>query len=277
MIMIKRITKTSIVIILFVCIYVLTIYFFQNKFLFEPNTNYKTPQETNTPMFQENPMIVADGTQIMTWYFEGDKDKPLLLFFHGNSGQIAKFTPSLVSLTKEGYSIAIMEYRGFGNTKGKISQKNTFSDAVEFYNYYKSKTENKIIFYGYSFGCAVAIGLTQYKTPDAIILTAPFTSFYQEVKDKFYVPFAYCFIKDKYHSDEYIKNVNCPVLFIHGKKDMLINHKHSQKLYDLVTIMDKHLVLVDDIDHHNIFFKEINNPIIIEWLENNFKLEQQTN
>lgn len=254
---------------IFICVlYVSVIYFFQDKFLFEPETNYKTPQDINTPEFMEKPLIVKDKTQIMTWFFQGDKDKPLILFFHGNSGQLSKYSRILTKFTQNKYSVAMPEYRSFGNTKGKLTQENVFSDAIEFYDYYKNKTHNKIIFYGYSFGCSVAIGLSQFRKPDGIILTAPFVSLYQEVKDKYYIPFAYYFLKDKYHSDNYIKSLSVPTLFIHGKKDSLISYTHSKKLFELSPSKEKEIYLLEDVNHHDIFFKGENIQIIQDWLKN---------
>ena len=119
----------------------------------------------------------------MTWYFEGDKNKPLILYFHGNTGLMARFTPAITGLTNEGYSVAMIEYRGFGNTKGKISQETSFSDAIVFYDHYTNKTDKKIIFYGYSFGCAFAMGLTQYRNPDGIILKHLFHLFIKKLKN----------------------------------------------------------------------------------------------
>lgn len=262
----RKLKKILLFVVIFCIIYFSVLYFFQDNFLFGPDTKYKTPQEAGFDMFVENPITAKDGTQVMTWYFEGDKDKPLLLYFHGNTGLMARFAPAITKLTNEGYSVAMIEYRGFGNTKGKISQETSFSDAVKFYDYYKNKTDNKIIFYGYSFGCAFAMGLTQYREPDGIILTAPFSSLYQEVKE-YPVPLAFFILKDKYPSDEYIKNIKCPILIIHGKKDKLIDSSHSQRLFDLAPVKDKSIFFIADVNHHDIYFKEINNPIILDWLQ----------
>lgn len=254
-------------VVFFVVLYFSVLYFFQINFLFGPDKKYKSPKDAGFEMFTEEVITAKDGTQVMTWYFEGDEDKPLILFFHGNTGLMARFTPAVTKITDEGYSVAMIEYRGFGNTKGKISQEKIFSDAVSFYDYYKNKkTDKKIIFYGYSFGCAFAMGLTQYREPDGIILTAPFSSLYQEVKE-FPVPFAYLVLKDKYPSDEYIKNIKCPLLIIHGTHDKLIDSSHSKRLFDSAPVKDKNIFFVGNVNHHDIFFKEKNNPIILEWLQ----------
>ena len=264
----KKIFRIISTLILIYAVYFGVLYFFQTNFLFSPYGKYKNPVESGNEIFKEDVITASDGTRIMTWFFEGDKDKPLLLYFHGNTGQIARFAPAMKKIAKAGYSIAMIEYRGFGNTKGKISQAAEFSDAVSFFDYYKHKTNKKIILYGYSFGCAFALGLTQYRNPDGIILTAPFSSLYQEVKE-YPVPFAYLVLKDKYPSDEYIKNIKCPILIMHGLDDKLIDCSHSSNLASLVTVKpeDLSLVLINNVNHHDIYFKEINVSIILDWLK----------
>ena len=263
----KRIFRIVSTVVLIYAVYFGVLYFFQVNFLFSPGGKYKSPAESGNEIFKENIITAADDTQIMTWYFEGDKDKPLLLYFHGNTGQIARFAPAMKNIAKAGYSVAMIEYRGFGNTKGSISQKTAFSDAKSVYDFYKTKTQGKIVLYGYSFGCAFAMGITQYVEPAGIILTAPFASLYREVRE-YPVPWAFLVLRDKYPSDEYIKNIKCPILIIHGLDDKLIDCAHSFALAGLAPVKDKNLVLMDGVNHHDLYFNELNVPSILDWLKN---------
>lgn len=262
----KKIFRIISTVILIYAVYFGVLYFFQVNFLFSPGGKYKSPAESGNEIFKENIITAADDTQIMTWYFEGDKDKPLILYFHGNTGQIARFAPQMKPIAKAGYSIAMIEYRGFGNTKGKISQSTEFSDAVSFYDYYKNKTNKKIVLYGYSFGCAFVLGLTQYRNPEGIMLAAPFASLYREVRE-YPVPWAYFVLRDKYPSDEYIKNIKCPILFMHGLEDKLIDCAHSITLAELAPVKDKTLVIMEGVNHHDLYFKELNISTILKWLK----------
>ena len=262
----KKIFRIVSAVVLIYVLYFGILYFFQNYFLFSPGGKYINPGKSGDGIFKEIVVSAYDGTPLMSWYFEGDKDKPLILFFHGNTGQIARFAPAMKEITKAGYSIAMVEYRGFGNTKGKISQDIAFLDAASLYNFYKTKTGKKIVLYGYSFGCAFAMGLTQYVNPDGIILTAPFASLYREIRE-YPVPWAYFVLKDKYPSDEYIKNIKCPILIIHGLDDKLIDCAHSFALAELAPVSDKNLVVMEGVNHHDIYFKELNVPSILDWLK----------
>ena len=264
--MLKKICK-----ILFWCTIILscylgTLYFFQNRLLFFPETKYISPQDANLPMFHEEIIKTEDGTSLMSWYHQGLENMPAVLFLHGNAGQIARFAPHLVPIAQSGYSVLALEYRGFGNTPGTISQKTIFQDVAAAFDYLKAKGHNKIIVYGYSFGAAFACGLTSLRTPNGLILTAPFSSLDKVVAEK-PVPLARFALKDKYKSFEYLKKYHNPLLIIHGKKDRLIGAHHAKILLENAASAQKQAIILDDETHFSVFFKEKNMPLVLQFLE----------
>ena len=262
--------KQAVKVILFIgylfCLYLGFLYFFQYDLLFIPEQQYKSPQEISLPKFQEEKIQASDGVEIMHWYYEGDKNKPAVLFFHGNGGQISDFAPALIPITKEGYSVLAMEYRGFGNTGGNISQKTVFQDSANAFDFLKRKGHTRIVAYGYSFGAAFATGLTTLRPVDGLILTAPFSSLKKIVSEK-PVPFARFLLKDTYPSDIYIKDYTKPILIIHGKKDTIIPYHHSQILYEQAKSPNKQLYLLEQDNHISIFLKRKNIPFILDFLK----------
>ena len=246
------------------CLYFGVLYVQQDSLIYHPDDYYRSPQMSGFYNFKENPLKMADGTRVMTWYAPGDKSKPALLFFHGNSQQIATFAPQLNAFAQAGYPVLMMEYRGFGSTKGHLTQQNVFQDAVEAFDFLKSQGYSKIVAYGYSFGCAVAVGLTQYRNPDGVVLMAPFASMSKIVDDK--APFASIILKNSFPSDKYIRTIHCPLLIMHGKDDPLIPYKHSEILYKAAVTPNKKLLLLDGVTHHTIFFEPENLSLIMDWL-----------
>ena len=121
----KILKKILLSIVIFCIIYFSVLYFFQNSFLFGPDTKYKTPQEAGFDMFTEEVVTAKDGTQLMTWYFEGDKDKPLLLYFHGNTGLMARFAPAITKLTNE----ALDCLKGFSGETNSLKALTTFLNS----------------------------------------------------------------------------------------------------------------------------------------------------
>lgn len=262
----KKISK----IVLFGCVvfavYLGTLYFIQNSLLFYPDPRYHAPTGEMATEFAENVLQAADGNSIMTWYHQGDKEKPAVLFLHGNAGQIATFAADLFPLTKAGYGVLMVEYRGFGNTKGNISQKTEVQDITRAYDWLQAQGYPKIIVYGYSFGTAFTCALTEARQPDGLILTAPFSALDKLVSEKPF-PFAEYVLKDTYKSVDYLKKYTGPLLIIHGKKDTLIPVHHAQILYDNAVSPEKQIVLLDNESHTSIFFQEKNIPYIMEFLQ----------
>ena len=245
--------------------YLTILYLIQNWVLFYPSIWYKSPEKTSVPEFKENVIKGLDDMPIMTWYYKGKKNKPAILFLHGNAWQIGAFAPHLKPIMDEGYSILAMEYRGFANTCGHISHEKILQDSILAFDWLKDK-HSKIIVSAYSFGTAFACALTLSRPIDALILTAPFSSLEKLVAEK-PLPFASLALKDKYVSVDYIKKFDKPLLIIHGKNDHLIPYHHSQILYDNALTKDKKLVLVDKANHHSIYFSEKNIPSMLEFLK----------
>ena len=246
-------------------LYVLILSSMQRYFLFWPSHSYVSPQEAGLPEFKENILQMPDGTEVMTWYAAGDKNKPAILFFHGNAFQIAVFAHHLLPFVANGYGVLAMEYRNFGGTKGTTLQEKIFADAAETYDWLQTQEYPEIIVYGYSYGTAVASGLTTLRPVEKLILTAPFSSMRGLVAEK-PVPLGSLVMRDSYSSKDYLQNYHNPLLIIHGEDDLLIPIHHGQTMYDAAASEDKELVMLPATNHHNIFFKEKNLPIIFEWL-----------
>ncbi len=251
------------------CVYLGALYGLQNYLIFHPDKKYISPLMLGFQEFHEDFIRSDDGVSIRIWYAQGKKEKPALLFFHGNTGQIAFFAEQLNFFVKEGYPVLMMEYRGFAEVEGEISQEKVFSDASHAYNFLKSQGHQKIISFGYSFGSSVALGLTQHRSVDGIILIAPFASLYQEVQE-LPVPFARFVLKNHFPSDEYIQKINAPLLIIHSKKDKLIPLHYGQKLFDLASVQDKEIYFLDKENHNATFFKGASTPFVFKWLERKF-------
>lgn len=261
--------KICVSIVVLVTWYIGGLYFMQDMFIYYPTKYYVSPDEANVPAFEEKSIAAEDGTELRIWYAKGYNVKPAILFFHGNAWQNAAFAEQLMPLLDDGYTIAMMEYRGFGGTEGKLSQEAMYHDVVKAFDWLKEQGYDKIVVAGYSLGCAAAISLANQRNIDGLMLTSPFASLYELVGEK-PVPFAQSVLKDHYPSDELITKVKAPTLVVHGKKDRLIPYRHGQKIYDVAGAEDKQLFLLDDSNHHSIYYKGENMPYLQTWLDTHF-------
>ena len=246
-------------------LYLATLYLLQDKLLFKPDKNYISPQKANLDDVHENMLTMSDGTKVMTWSKNGNKDLPALLFFHGNRGQIAEFAPQIIHFNKDGYGIFLAEYRGYGNSTGSINQEKMFSDGSEIYDWIKKQGYSKIILIGYSFGCAASIGVANNRKVDGLVLISPFASLSRLVSEKY--PFSDWVLKDDYPSEKTIQKLTVPILIIHGTADALVPVHHAKILYNQRS-KNTTLHLLDGKDHREAFWASKTPFLISNWLKN---------
>lgn len=245
-------------------LYLATLFFLQDKMLFKPDNSYISPQKAKLSGVSENMLTMSDGTKIMTWAKEGDKNLPAILFFHGNRGQIAEFAPQIVRFNEEGYGTFLAEYRGYGNSEGKINQEKMFSDGAEVYDWIKKKGYSKVIVIGYSFGCAASIGVASKRKVDGLALISPFASLSRLVKEKY--PFSNLILKDDYPSEKSIQKLVAPIIIIHGTADTLVPVHHAEILYKQRS-NNTSLHLLENKEHREAFWAKETPILISNWLK----------
>ncbi|MEJ7913911.1 MAG: alpha/beta fold hydrolase, partial [Chitinophagaceae bacterium] len=132
------------------------------------------------------------------------------------------------------YDVVLVDYRGFGKSTGKRTEREMLSDMQFVYNVLKEQySENHLILYGRSLGSGFAAKLASDNDPRYVILDAPFYNFKKVVKR--FVPFLPLRYVLHYHlrTDQWILKINCPIYILHGTSDRLIPIRHSEDLQRL--------------------------------------------
>jgi uncharacterized protein len=132
------------------------------------------------------------------------------------------------------YDVVLVDYRGFGKSTGKRSEKEMLADMQFVYSKLAAQyPEHHILVYGRSMGSGFATKVASDNNPRYLILDAPYYSF-RKVAERFtpFLPHRWIL---RYHlrTDKWIRKVNCHTYIIHGSKDWLIPIKHSRKLQAL--------------------------------------------
>ena len=165
-----------------------------------------------------------------------NKSKNFLLLFHGNAEDIFGARALGDKLRQKLYmNIIIIEYPGYSIYKTKDSNSNIIlENTIIVYDYIKAKfnlNDNNIYILGRSIGTSPAIYLASKRKPNALFVISGFSSI-KEVAKNLVGPLN-VLLKDRFFSIDYIKDVTCPVLFIHGQKDPLIPFKETLKLKNM--------------------------------------------
>ncbi|XOL42030.1 hypothetical protein KCTC32420_02417 [Aequorivita nionensis] len=223
-----------IALIVFVAYAVISIllYYLQDYFLFKPE---KLPKDFD--FYYENQTVseynieTRDGAIINGLHFSVEKPLGVVLYLKGNSKSIKGWGKFAVDFTRNNYDVIMVDYRGFGKSTGKRSQKAIKHDLQFIYNKIREKVSEKyIIIYGRSMGSGFATKLASMNSPKMLILDAPYYSL-TKVTGR-YMPFMPLSIILKYPMPTYkwLKYVKCPIHIIHGTKDKLIPFSSSVKL-----------------------------------------------
>jgi uncharacterized protein len=194
-----------------------------------------------------------DGESINALYYPGSK-KEVLLYFHGNAGDLSGWQHTSEDFTHLGYNFLIIDYRGYGKSSGTITEKGLYDDGETAWRYLvteKGFAPEDIIIYGRSIGTGIATELAARHACKGLILESPFTSLKKLARQK--VPFLFPSLFLKYHFDNLgkINSVKCPVLFIHGDLDSLIPVSHSDRLFDQFSGKKKK-VIIEGGEHNNL-------------------------
>lgn len=187
---------------------------------------YYENQET-----EEYNVETRDGAIINGLRFKAKNPKGIVFYLKGNSKSIKGWGKFAVDFTRLGYDVLMVDYRGFGKSTGRRTQKAIKRDMQVVYNKIKEKVQEKyIILYGRSLGSGFAAKLASMNDPRMLILDAPYYSL-SKVAKKF-IPFMPLSLLIRFPMPTYkwLQYVNCPIHIIHGTDDRLIPYKTSVKL-----------------------------------------------
>ena len=211
----------------------IALYYLQDYVLFKPEKLPKNfqfdyeNQETKEYNLETRDGAVINGLR----FFPKGESKGVVLYLKGNSKSIKGWGKFAVDFTRHGYNVLMVDYRGFGKSTGKRSQKAIKRDLQLVYNKLKEQTtEDRIILYGRSLGSGFATKLASMNNPKMLVLDAPYYSLTKVTAR--YMPFMPLSLLLKYPLPTYkwLKYVQCPIHIIHGTHDKLIPYKSSIKL-----------------------------------------------
>ncbi len=221
------------VLLFFVFALVVLIYLFQSKLLFHPT------KLTNDFIFKfavpfEERFISYGNEKVHGLLFKAEKPKARIIYFHGNGGAVDSWGDVGVELSQKFNSdILVMDYPGYGKSTAGLpkTEKEMYQSADAAFSDFIAVTDKSlpIIVYGRSLGSAVASYLASKNTVQALILETPYTSIKDMAAQVF--PLVPSFLV-RYDLDnaKNIKELNIPILIIHGTQDSVVPFVQGQQL-----------------------------------------------
>ncbi len=247
--MIKRIAAALVIVS---CVILILLYMFQEKIIFPTEKLDKNFVFSFRQEFEEVNLNTDDGETINALHFKVKHPKGIILFFHGNKGNLSRWGNLVSYLETYQYDVFVIDYRNYGKSTGSYDEKKMYQDGLLAYNYVKQQFfENQIVVYGRSLGCTFATRVATQNNPKHLVLEAPFYNMKRGVR--FFSKLAPTFIiKYKFRTDFDIPKVKSPVTFFHGDADKTTSFEESNELFELVTSKQKEFVPISKGTHHNL-------------------------
>jgi len=209
-------------------------YFLQEKLIFKPEKLGQDFTFKYDIPFKELFFDVAPGVRINGLHFYRPEPAGLIFYLHGNTRSIKGWARYARDFYRYNYDVVLVDYRGFGKSTGKRSEKEIIGDMQFVYDMLaKQCAEQQIIVYGRSIGSGFAAKTASENTPRYLILDAPYYSF-RKVVERFLPLFPVRFVlRYQLRTDKWLPRVNCHTYIIHGTKDRIIPIRQSENLQKL--------------------------------------------
>lgn len=175
----------------------------------------------------------ADSVRLHGWFIPGPSTR-VLLFFHGNAGNISHRLDSIRQFQSLGLSVFIIDYRGYGQSGGKTTEKGIYRDADAAWRYLieeRGVVADDIVIFGRSMGASAAAKLATKQQPLALIVESSFTSV-PDIAQELYPWLPARWLSHLRHATrDYVQDVRNPVLVIHGRDDEIVPFHHGEAIF----------------------------------------------
>lgn len=263
-----------------------------SNLVFYPTKNWQTTPDKHGYEYLNFYYPADDGTQLNAWLMPAttaDK-KGLVVHFHGNSQNIGSHVGQVYWLTDQGYDVFLMDYRGFGKSKGEVDLEKSLDDIATTLRFiYQHYPEQKTYVLAQSLGASMA-GFVLGSQPDlrkplaGIVLDSGFTNYKAITRDvmsrhwltwSFQYPASWAMPKGL-GLDKVIADIApTPLLIIHGTKDSVVPFRFGEALFDKA--QKPKAFLRYDGGHIAAFYDAGNRQLLLDWLAQPINPERKKN
>jgi fermentation-respiration switch protein FrsA (DUF1100 family) len=208
-------------------------WFIESQVFFPDKTIEQNPTDLGLP-YEDIWFESIDGVRLHGWLVPVKGANHLLLFCHGNAGNISHRLDNVRLLHQRGIAVFIFDYRGYGRSQGSISEKGFYLDSEAAHQVARKWTEKhmaKLVIFGRSLGGIAATHLGATRTCDGLILESTFTNMGSMAKAIYPLPFTERLLKHRLNAMSKITQVRAPILFFHGDRDRIVPIQLGRELY----------------------------------------------
>jgi fermentation-respiration switch protein FrsA (DUF1100 family) len=224
------------------------LHWFATRVVYQGSTSLPDPATAGGGRLENVWLRTRDGVKINGWLARAEGSRFVTLFLHGNAGNIGHRVPRMREIVAAGSDVLAIDYRGYGHSQGRPTERGLSMDADAAYDYVAALGK-PIVLHGESLGSAVAVELATRRPAAGLILEAPFTSLGDVAAH--ILPLLGPVLLWGFNSESRIERVHTPLLVIHGDRDHTVPYPLGRRLYAAAP-GPKDFWTVTGADHNNI-------------------------
>jgi fermentation-respiration switch protein FrsA (DUF1100 family) len=201
---------------------------------------------------EDHSITTADGLKLHAWLFRApDPKAPLMIWFHGNAGNICGRAPIAQNLARRGVSVLAFDWRGYGKSEGRPTEEGLYRDALAAYDYATQKLgarRDSIALYGESLGGPYAAYVALKRGARCVVIENSFPSL-MDLGNALYAPLPLGWTAPQAMTTRrWLNEAGLPVLVMHGRRDQVIPFVLGKRLYDELRV-PKEMLISETADH----------------------------
>ncbi|HPO15486.1 MAG TPA: alpha/beta hydrolase [Candidatus Hydrogenedentes bacterium] len=208
-------------------------YVFQERLIFQTTRElYRDPSYYKWPF--EDVLLPVDGYVTHGWFIPSINARGVVIFSHGNAGNIADRLESIGLLRSFGFSVLAYDYGGYGKSTGKPSEQRCCADIEAMWRYLteaRGIPAEKIMLFGRSLGGGATAHLAARVKPAAVVLESTFTSMPDAAQAAFPLFPARWIVHHYFPNAENVRKISAPLLIVHSRQDDVIPFRHGETLF----------------------------------------------
>jgi len=184
--------------------------------------------------FESAMLPTDDGERLRAWSLPHPAPRALILYFHGNGGNLSVWSPILVNIHRRGYAIRAFDYRGYGESSGTPTELGLYRDVNAFLDWAPASAGTPIVYWGRSLGATMAAYAATVRAPDALILESGFPSARALLRANPVLALLSLFSTYRFPTTELLRGVQAPALVMHGDADRVVQFANGRALFEAI-------------------------------------------
>ena len=200
---------------------------------------FPTPGEFASPAdaglaFEAVTLSTSDGERLRAWWIPHEAPAAVVVYFHGNGGNLSVWLDILARVQRRGYSVFAVDYRGYGLSTGlpasRASTATSTPSSVTSPSCLGRRARRS------STGAARSVRRWRRTAatrvaPDGVILEAGFPGARAVARQSPILQMLSWFATSRFPTAEFMRQVRVPALVIHGTRDSVIPYALGQELH----------------------------------------------